>query len=118
MKYQAMPFMALFFLLVLWKVRSLPVFLKITGLTLLPCAYWYIRNYLLTGNPVAPMFPSMFGLADWNASDMAVQLTDIRNHRDWPSVVLWPALAMPFMYPLLKNLSGGDGLPFFRCLGA
>lgn len=103
MKYQAMPFMALFFLLVLWKVRSLPVFLKITGLALLPCAYWYIRNYLLTGNPVAPMFPSMFGLADWNASDMAVQLTDIRNHRDWPSIVLWPALAMPFMYPLLNK---------------
>jgi hypothetical protein len=103
MKYQAMPFMALFFSSGALESTQLAGISENNRTHIIALRLLYIRNYLLTGNPVAPMFPSMFGLADWNASDMAVQLTDIRNHRDWPSVVLWPALAMPFMYPLLKK---------------
>lgn len=39
---------------------------KLAALTLLFCAPWYLRTYLLTGNPIYPYFYEIFGGRDWS----------------------------------------------------
>lgn len=71
-------------------------------LLLLPCAYWFGRNWLLTGNPIEPLAPSIFGYFDWDVKDYAIQLWDIQNSRDWPRPVLW--LAVPaILFPRVRR---------------
>lgn len=65
---------------------------------LLPCAYWYARNWMMTGNPVNPLAPSVFGYYDWSPADMALLHKDLRvNAHGWPSALLLPAALAPLV---------------------
>ena len=114
-KYQALgffPYFALVLLLNRPQARSLAVAL---AFGLLPCAYWYARNALLTGDPFNPLGGAVFGFNDWNAKDMALQLFDIRNGYGWPPMVLWPTLAAPLLATTWRNAGLRAALYFSVC---
>ncbi len=92
-KYQALTFLPFLAVLILLRERRPGRLLCLLLSFALPCAYWYVRNYLIAGDPFDPMGHRLFGYRDWNAGDMALQFADIKNAADWPSPILWPALA-------------------------
>ena len=47
---------------------SLP--LQLAAVTLALAGPWYLRNFLLTGNPVFPFLPRVFGYTFWSAEDV------------------------------------------------
>ena len=69
-KYQALIFIAPFAFMVLSKKRKLFNLLGICFCFLVPCIYWYLRNWFITGNPVEPLAGSIFGYYSWNQEDM------------------------------------------------
>lgn len=96
-KYQALTFVPLIAVAILLRERRL---LRLLGLFLLfavPCLYWYMRNYLIAGDPFNPMGGRIFGYWGWNAEDMTWQITDIQLHADWPKFYAWPALGALFI---------------------
>lgn len=97
-KYQALIFAPLLLLTTLIKERRPKWIALCVVVVCLPSAFWYLRNYLLTGNPVAPMLPKFFGAADWNAADMAAQFADIQTHKDWPSLLFVPAILSLYVW--------------------
>lgn len=48
-----------------WRMRAGLVFLAAAGATLAP---WYLRLFLLTGNPTFPYFAGLFGSSAWDLS--------------------------------------------------
>lgn len=98
-KYQALIFAPLVLLCTLLKERRPKWLFLCVLIACVPSIFWYLRNYLLTGNPVAPMLPQVFGVADWNAADMTIQFADIQLHKDWPNFLFAPAmLSLYFWY--------------------
>lgn len=91
-KYQALMFLPIFFFILMAKRVSLDVFVKVSIIFLLPCAYWYLRNFLVTGDPFAPMGGKIFGFYDWNAEDFRLQFVDLDHVKSWPEWLLWAAL--------------------------
>lgn len=59
---------------------------------LIPCAYWYVRNFVLAGDPVAPLGGRIFGFTDWNLVDYEMQMADLRRVASAPPRLLWPAV--------------------------
>lgn len=102
-KYQALSFLPLFFLAALWRRVGLAVLLKAAFFFLVPCIYWYARNYLLSGDPFNPLGGKIFGYNGWDAGDMAYQISDLRRLSNWPDPLLWPALIAPILLIFNKN---------------
>lgn len=50
-------------------------------LLLTPMIYWYLRNFIITGNPVNPLAANIFGHYDWNAGDLKAQFEDLQRVR-------------------------------------
>lgn len=96
-KYQALQLLPVFAIALLIRTRSPRNWLIATVSLLLPCAYWYVRNYVLTGDPFNPIGGKLFGFSDWNLADYQSQLEDIKRHADMPSWIIWPALLAPFI---------------------
>lgn len=96
-KYQALVFLPLFALVLVYQKGSRRHLLMATGAFALPCAYWYIRNFWFTGDPFDPMGGKLFGFYDWNLQDYNYQLLDVRNGRGWPPELLWPAALSPLL---------------------
>lgn len=91
-KYQALFFLPLLGLAIIWKDRR-PSTLLIASVSLLvPCAYWYVRNAILTGDPFDPIGGKVFGFTDWNLADYVAQFEDLERGATWPAVLLWPAV--------------------------
>ncbi len=103
-KYQTLGLLPFFAVAVLLRERRPKVLLMALGAGLLPCAYWYVRNALQTGDPFDPLGGNVFGFHDWNASDMRRQLLDLSNVRNWPPSLVWPAIAAPLV-PLIWRTS-------------
>ena len=95
-KYQAFTYLPFFMVTVLWYERRIVVWMKIVLVFLLPCIFWYLRNGLLTGNPVNPLAGGVFGYFDWNQGDYDYQLFDLKNARNWPPKALWAGLLLLF----------------------
>jgi len=96
-KYQALQVLPLLAIALLVRTRSPRNWLIATVGLLLPCAYWYVRNYLLTGDPFNPIGGKLFGFSDWNLGDYQFQFEDISRNAAWPSWVIWPAVLAPFI---------------------
>ncbi len=96
-KYQVLQVLPLLAIALLVRTRSPRNWLIATAGLLLPCAYWYVRNYLLTGDPFNPIGGKLFGFSDWNLGDYEFQFADLKHHAAWPSWVIWPALLAPFI---------------------
>jgi len=104
-KYQSLGLLP-FFLVAVWKGRPAPRWLAGAAVAfLLPCAYWYGRNLLLAGDPLAPLGGRLFGFSDWNLSDYQMQFEDLRKHAAAPPLLLWPA-ALVMALQLLRVQAG------------
>jgi 4-amino-4-deoxy-L-arabinose transferase-like glycosyltransferase len=96
-KYQALQLLPLLAVALLARTRSPRDWLiAIVGL-LLPCAFWYVRNYVLTGDPFNPIGGKLFGFTDWNLADYQWQIADIKLHAAAPNWIIWPALLAPLI---------------------
>lgn len=77
-KLLAVPFAAALFLLIAWRsvrekgLGGLRRVFLFAFVALLPCAGWYLRSYLATGNPIFPYFNAWFTGHEW-ASDIRDQ---------------------------------------------
>lgn len=96
-KYQALTFVPLLAVVILLRERRPLHLFGLLMLFALPCTYWYLRNYLVAGDPINPMGGPIFGYWSWNAGDMALMLADIQRNSDWPKPYLWPALGALFI---------------------
>jgi hypothetical protein len=94
-KYQALGVLPLFAAALALRDRRPATWLVALTAFALPCTYWYVRNALATGDPIAPIGGPLFGFTDWNAEDYKVQFDDLRRNIGWPSALLLPALATP-----------------------
>ncbi len=95
-KYQALTFLPLLGLWVLWRERRPgPLALGLAAF-LLPCIYWYARNWLQTGDPFNPIGARVFGFTNWNEADFRNQVGDVRDHASLPNVMFWALVLVPF----------------------
>ena len=94
-KYQALVFLPLFAVSFFVIARRAPRFGGALAAFLIPCAYWYLRNAIQTGDPFDPIGGRVFGFTDWNAADLQAQFQDMKRVADWPPWYLWPAAASP-----------------------
>ncbi|RZL90063.1 MAG: phospholipid carrier-dependent glycosyltransferase [Variovorax sp.] len=95
-KYQALTFLPMLFLFVVWRERRLRVWAVALLCFLIPCIYWYARNAVMTGDPFNPIGAKLFGFTNWNLADYKQQLDDVRAHAAWPSLLIWPVVLAPF----------------------
>ncbi|MET0718306.1 MAG: glycosyltransferase family 39 protein [Pseudoxanthomonas sp.] len=102
-KYQALTFMPLIAGYVLWHERRVRPLAIALAMFLLPCAYWYARNALLSGDPFNPLGGPLFGFTNWNAADYANQVLDVRSHAGAPHGLVWPAVLAPLSAFLRKS---------------
>jgi len=101
-KYQALGFLPVFAVALLFYERKPQVLLCVAACFLVPCIYWYARNLILTGDPFNPVGGKIFGFTNWNSDDYALQFQDLKNRSEWPSIILWTALLTAFV-PTWKN---------------
>ena len=102
-KYQTLLFLPLFVLSVVYIDRRLSSwFISCIGLVI-PSAYWYVRNFLITGDPFDPFGGHIFGFYDWNLEDYAGQFKDLARQADWPRYELWPSLLA--LWPIVQSRS-------------
>ncbi|MCM2250894.1 MAG: hypothetical protein NDJ19_00905, partial [Ramlibacter sp.] len=96
-KYQALSLLPLLACGIAWIDRRARTWAVTLFWLAVPCAYWYLRNLLITGDPFNPLGGWLFGFFDWNAGDLQYQLQDIGWAHGWPGRVLWPAAAALLM---------------------
>lgn len=97
-KYQALTYLPFFVTVLLWlEPRSWKLWAAAAAVFLLPCAYWYLRNYVETGDPFDPLGARIFGFHDWNEWDLTAQILDLKKMAGWPPKAIWPALLALFM---------------------
>jgi hypothetical protein len=106
-KYQALMFLPVFFITAIFLERNWKKLAILTLVFLTPCIYWYLRNFLLTGDPVSPMGGNFFGFFDWNQSDFKHQFKALENKKGWPTpfflIGLVVLMTPNFKYSLLKK---------------
>ncbi|MDB5828717.1 MAG: hypothetical protein JWQ73_2937, partial [Variovorax sp.] len=95
-KYQALTFLPMVAVFVLWRERRPKVLAAALLCFLLPCIYWYARNAIMTGDPFNPIGARLFGFTNWNAADYQNQFDDVKTHAAWPSLAIWGVLLAPF----------------------
>ena len=44
-------------------------------------SWWYLRNFFISGNPVHPLATNIFGLYNWDASDVFQQFSSVTQER-------------------------------------
>ena len=91
-KYQAMfflPSLAACLLMVErnWKVLSMAALIAIAA-----GCYWYVRNLLVSGDPIHPIGGPVFGFWQWNADDIQRQFGDFDGRRGLPPWYLLPSV--------------------------
>ncbi len=104
-KYQALIFVPFIALAIFWRERGPRKLFTLLLLFALPCAYWYIRNYLISGDPFHPLGGAIFGYWGWNPKDMEYQVADIRRVFGWPSWHVWPALGAFALWARRKEIA-------------
>jgi len=115
-KYQVLQVLPLLAIALLVRTRSPRNWLIAMVGLLLPCAYWYVRNYVLTGDPFNPIGGKMFGFSDWNLGDYEFQFADMKHNAAWPSWVIWPALLGPFIAKV-RRAPGASSAMMLSALG-
>jgi hypothetical protein len=101
-KYTGLLYVPIFAILVLMRERRPTVLVKLALLFVLSGGYWYLRNYLISGDPVHPLAGKYFGYWLWDSGDMKDQAADIARMSDFIPQVYVPALAA---WLLLKSSS-------------
>jgi hypothetical protein len=84
-KYQAMLYLPVFLALVPVVERRPGVLARAAMLFAVFGGYWYLRNFLISGNPVHPLGQEWLGYWLWNAGDVELLFGDLERIRDWPN---------------------------------
>lgn len=95
-KYQALTFLPLVALFVVWHERRPKAWALALLCFLVPCVYWYARNALMTGDPFNPIGARVFGFTDWIPADYVQQVADVRDHAARPNALIWAVFLAPF----------------------
>jgi len=95
-KYQALVFMPLVALFVVRQERSPKAWGLALVCFLLPCIYWYARNFVMTGDPFNPIGARVFGFTEWTPADYVQQVADVRVHAEMPNALIWSFFLAPF----------------------
>lgn len=117
-KYQALFYLPVFAVLALVVERRPGVVVKSLLVFVLTGGYWYLRNFLVSGDPVHPVGGPVFGYWLWNAGDLAGQYGELGSVRDWPHWALFPAAGAalffrdltPVQRGILLSAAGATGL--------
>lgn len=118
-KHSALPLAALIFVHLVWLVMAdrrnrrsaVLAFLGFALMFLIPVAPWYIRNLIITGNPVFPFLRSIFGgpesllgddIGTWSSWGLPITL---KNYIIYPLKLAWfysvdyiPLIRFPYVY--------------------
>jgi 4-amino-4-deoxy-L-arabinose transferase-like glycosyltransferase len=54
--------------------------LSFAAVAVVAASPWYLRSFLVTGDPLFPMLPEIFGYSFWNAEDIAIQRQELSSH--------------------------------------
>jgi len=95
-KYQALTFMPLVALFVVWHERRPKAWALALLCFLIPCVYWYARNAIMTGDPFNPIGARVFGFTEWTPADYVQQVADVRDHAEMPNALIWSVFLAPF----------------------
>ena len=79
-KYQGALFTIPLGLMVLWFSKDLKLTFRFALLTSLFGLFWYVRSWLISGNPVHPFAGDLFGYYIWTAEDLASQMGELKSH--------------------------------------
>jgi len=93
-KYQALAQVPAFALALLVAARGSwlrPAILACAVFLLFACG-WYLRNWLISGDPIHPIGGKIFGFWLWDEGDLAGQAANIAGYRDHLPLELAPAL--------------------------
>ncbi|MDD9961674.1 MAG: hypothetical protein OXU70_06220 [Gammaproteobacteria bacterium] len=85
---------------------------------LLVGGFWYLRNFLVSGDPFHPLLGNWLGHWGWNAGDLAM-MHQWLDERSGLSAMQWLLVAPALAMPLLVRAKGGvaPGLAFASCAG-
>lgn len=95
-KYQALTFLPLVALFVVWHERRPKAWALALLCFLVPCVYWYARNAVMTGDPFNPIGARVFGFTEWIPTDYVQQVADVRDHAARPNALIWAVFLAPF----------------------
>lgn len=76
-KYSGLTYLALYLLWAVFEVRRVRPVLRCFAVAVLVAAPWYVRNAVLSGNPVSPFASRLFGPYPWSMSDTAEQAWEL-----------------------------------------
>lgn len=107
-KYQSLFYSLPLLLFALTNYKKLNIFIvfKCFILLITPCLYWYMRNYLITGNPVNPIAGNLFGFYDWNSVDHDFQFSKLESKREIGDPILLLSFLFIFFKVKYKNFTG------------
>jgi hypothetical protein len=106
-KYQALFYLPLFVLLALVVERRRGVIAKSALILAGTGGFWYLRNFLISGDPLHPLGGPLFGYWLWNAQDLTRQYADLSKARDWPEWFLVPAIGAAWFWPRSTPIERG-----------
>lgn len=96
-KYQGLGQLAVFLFALLLITHSPRHFARVALVLILFGSWWYLRNLLVSGDPVHPMGGRIFGFWLWNEADLTGQLGNVSGFRDHLPLILAPALGSVFL---------------------
>ena len=105
-KYLGLVFTAPLALWVLWQSRSYKDLLRFTLVTCLFGLFWYVRSWLISGNPVHHFLGEWFGYYIWTADDLTAQMSELHRHGVDRTVLNW--LRLPEQLQMYKNKFNGE----------
>lgn len=97
-KYQGLFYLPIFAILAFFIEQRISVFLKSFVIFILIGGYWYIRNFLLSGDPINPIGGEIFGFSYWDPGDLLLQFDDFDGRRELPPWYLSLAIGAIFFW--------------------
>ncbi|MCS7048064.1 MAG: hypothetical protein NZ483_02055 [Verrucomicrobiae bacterium] len=83
-----------------WRSQRVMPVVRVAGWSVLPVLPWLIKNALLAGNPVYPLFHSWLGGGQWSAEQAAVFAA--RHYPRWDAQGWWQLLERPWQYSFVE----------------
>ncbi len=97
-KYQGLFYLPVFVVLALTVERRPAVVIRAALVFIAVGGYWYLRNWVISGDPVHPIGGNLFGFWLWNPGDLAGQYGDLEQVRSWRDWLFLPALGAPLFW--------------------
>jgi hypothetical protein len=107
-KYQGLFYLPVYGLLVLMIEQRLRVLFLLTLIILVTGGYWYIRNWVISGDPIHPIGGPWFGFWLWDQGDLEGQFADFVYKKRLPEwyllIGLFAVLFLQYSSSILKGL--------------